>query len=76
MLASHAIVAPLLHSQALSDYVAGFRAHATLIRQLGNGLDGLLDEMYDCLIDDCANGVIRVPFHTRAWCLEVSRACR
>ncbi len=62
--------------QPLRDFVDGFRAHGTLIRQLGDGLDALLQRLHDALAADCADGIIEVPFDTRAWCFKVAPPCR
>lgn len=75
VLAVDVIEAPLLAEQTLSDFVAGFRAHATLVRQIGDGLDALLADMQRTLAPACPDGTLRVPFHTRAWCLTVTQTC-
>lgn len=62
--------------QPLRDFVDGFRAHGTLIRQLGAGLDALLQELHVALAADCAGGIIEVPFDTRAWCFKVQSPCK
>ena len=71
----HRCEASLQVRQPLVDFVNGFRAHGTLIRQLGSELDALLDEIYRMLAPSCAQGQIEVPFHTRAWCLKVASRC-
>lgn len=69
------VEAALVAEQTLADFIAGFRAHATLIRQIGSGLEALLTGMQRALAPDCPDGLVRVPFYTRAWCLSVARPC-
>lgn len=61
----------LVTTQSTADFVAGFRAHATLIRQLPRFEDFLAD--LRTLLDRETDGMVTVPFHTRTWCLQVAR---
>lgn len=69
--ATHASVARIVVRQRVVDFVAGFRAHGTLLRHLESDLDAVLDEMRSELADVCLGGHIDVPFDTRAWCLKL-----
>ncbi len=55
---------PLRHRLSGADFVAGFRAHATLIRQAGTALAAVLAEIA-ALVP--ADQPVEVPFITRAW---------
>ena len=62
---------PLVHTISPDEFVDGFRAHATLIRQAGNRLNKILDEL-GRLTDTWrgADGKIRIPFSTHMWLAE------
>ncbi len=55
---------PLLHRVSGGEFVEGFRAHATLIRQAGAALAAVLEDMS---VLAPADQMIEVPFVTRAW---------
>ncbi|SFM96704.1 class I SAM-dependent methyltransferase [Dokdonella immobilis] len=62
---------PLVHSISPGEFVDGFRAHATLVRQAGNRLQKILDELGR--LSDAwrgADGKIRIPFSTHMWLAE------
>lgn len=58
------IAATLVHATSTQEFLAGFLAHATLIRQAGDALPLVLDEMKDILRD---RSRIEVPFTTRIY---------
>lgn len=58
----HAFVGSQLHRSSCAEFVAGFRAHATLIRQAGDTLPNVLDALKQALADRAG---IEVPFITR-----------
>lgn len=68
---AHAQVARIVVRQPLADFVAGFRAHGTLLRCLDGDLAPVLAGLHAELAGACADGSIEVPFDTRAWCLKV-----
>jgi hypothetical protein len=56
----------------VGDFVDGFRAHATLIRQLPS-MEAFLRDLRE-LTRSAADGErVAIPFHTRAWCLRVGQ---
>jgi SAM-dependent methyltransferase len=54
----------LLHELPCADFVQGFRAHATLVRQAGTALPRVLDALTAALH---GHGTIAVPFVTRIY---------
>lgn len=58
------IDARLLHRVPARDFVEGFRAHATLVRQAGDAFDAVIEAMH-AVVADAA--VIDVPFTTRVY---------
>lgn len=66
--------APLLVRQRVGDFLQGFRAHGTLIRQAGERFPAVLRALGDYLAAHCPDGWIEVPMHTRAWCFTVCRS--
>ncbi|HEX3896008.1 MAG TPA: hypothetical protein VHW73_07345, partial [Rudaea sp.] len=50
------------HHASRDIFVAGFRAHATLVRQAGRQLDAILDDISHAL-----PARVSVPFSTRIW---------
>lgn len=65
--------APLLTRQSVADFVEGFRAHGTLIRQAGERFPSVLKALASYLSERCPDGWIDVPLHTRAWCFALCR---
>jgi SAM-dependent methyltransferase len=59
-----AFALPLKHRILGAEFVAGFRAHATLIRQAGEHLNAVLTDIEKCVP---LNTIIEVPFVTRFW---------
>ncbi len=68
---STTLAAPLQVHQSTADFIAGFRAHGTVIRHLGDRLEGFLQSLTALLDSACPDGQIAVPFTTRAWCMRV-----
>lgn len=66
--------APLLARQRVGDFLQGFRAHGTLIRQAGERFPAVLDALARYLGAHCPDGWIEVPMHTRAWSFRVCRS--
>lgn len=60
----------LQHRLSGAEFVEGFRAHATLIRQAGSAMESVLSDLA-ALIP--ADRLIEVPFTTRAWMARKSR---
>lgn len=58
------IVGRFMHRVRADDFVDGFRAHATLVRQAGAAMPAVLDAMHSALAGHAA---IDVPFTTRIW---------
>jgi SAM-dependent methyltransferase len=52
------------HRVRAVDFVEGFRAHATLVRQAGEAMPRVLDAMHRAL---AGHEVVDVPFTTRIW---------
>lgn len=66
--------APVAARQSVADFVQGFRAHGTLIRQAGERFPVLLNALAAFLHEHCPDGWIDVPMHTRAWCFALCRS--
>lgn len=61
-----------LHHTARADFVDGFRAHATLLRQAGAAHEAVLRDI-DAVFGDAQQ--LAVPFHTRIWWARREPAC-
>lgn len=62
------ITLPFRHRTSCSAFVAGFRAHATLVRQAGSRFDSVLEAIDAVARAHCTAGdVLEIPFCTRVW---------
>lgn len=56
------------HRTSAAKFAEGFRSHATLRRQSGKRFPTLLNAIHECVAAYAdANGMIKVPFVSRAW---------
>ncbi len=62
-----------VHSTSVSDYVDGWRSHATLARQAGAGFEAVVEEIARLLKDQAT---LLVPYTTRAWCARLRPPAR
>lgn len=58
------IVGDLLHATPAREFVAGFRAHATLVRQARDAMPAVLDAL-DAIVAD--QPILAIPFFTRVY---------
>ena len=62
------------HRTTRADFVAGFRAHATIARQAGDKFAEVLDAIEATVDNACGtHDVIEIPFVTRVWLAERQR---
>jgi SAM-dependent methyltransferase len=65
---------PFRHRSPCAEFVAGFHAHATLVRQAGTRIDEIIDEIQGTAQSYClADGSVSIPFRTRIWIAGLNR---